>query len=312
MADLILDGGSPFTIFEETGGGPALGTSLLQDGDFELDGHLTGLGLGVYLKAIDLGTVGHRSQDAAVPNGDGLMFGRDLYSGAEWRLSFAANHGRDQAAAHNALGALAKAWLGAASRHTPGARSLLRYRIAGQTRRVYGRPRDFAPDPNALFFTGLAHATAGFQSDSALHYADTAGTLDLQMVAPSTSVITWPGVWPLTFSRGSDRQGFINNVGGDAPAPFTATINGPITDPYVKGDGWEIRFTGTLAYDQTVTVDTRANTITGGLPPGALHRTSYLDTARLKPGAAEVTFGGIDPTGTATCRLQWRPAFYGF
>lgn len=316
MADLIYDGGSPYTLFEDTPEGPVLAANpLREDGDFELDGYLTGKGLGVYLKSIDLGTVGYRDQDAPVPNGDGLMFGRDSYSGASWGLSFTANQGMDKAAAHAAISALAKAWRGAASRLTPGARSVLRYRIAGQTRRVYGRPRGFQPDPNALFFTGLAHATADFQTDSPLHFADTEASIDLRLAVPSTSVVTWPGVWPLVFTPGSDRQGIIRSVGGDAPTPFTATINGPITNPFIRGGGWDMQFTGTLAYDQSLIVDTRANTVLrndGASLGGWLHRSSYLADARLDPGSSELTFGGIDPTGTATCRLQWRPAYYGF
>ena len=158
-------------------------------------------------------------------------------------------------------------------------------------------------------------ATAQFQTDSPLHYADTAQQLTLQMAVPSGSVITWPGVWPLVFSQGSDRQGVIQDVGGDAPTPIIATIRGPVTNPFVEGDGWRIDLNTTLAYDQSVTVDARARTALrndGASLAGSLRRTTYLDACRLAPGPAEIRFGGIDPTGTARCDIQWRPAFYGF
>lgn len=321
----IIDGGTVYSTYGLFDGGTAFSNfdvvedsyqgELLKDGDFELDGYLTGERLGVYLRDIDLGSVGFRDQDSPVPNGDALMFGRDTLAGPEWGLAFSANHGRDQQAARSAIGKLAAAWNGAASRATPGAVSVLRYRLAGETRRVYGRPRAFSMDPALLFIMGLGRASGKFQTDSPLHYADTAQQLTLQMAVPSGSVITWPGVWPLVFSQGSDRQGVIQDVGGDAPTPVTATIRGPVTNPFVEGDGWRIDLNTTLAYDQTVTVDARARTALrndGASLAGSLRRTTYLDACRLAPGPAEIRFGGIDPTGTARCDIQWRPAFYGF
>lgn len=325
MTETVYDGGTVYSTYGMFDGGTAFSTfdtvldayqgELLKDGDFELDGHITGQGLGVHLREIDLGTTDHREQDAPVPHGDGWMFGRDHLSGPTWRLVFAAVHGSNQAAAEAGLGSLARAWLGAASRRTPGAVSLLRYRVAGRTRRVYGRPRGFSPDVNNLFYTGHARALADFQTDGPLHYADTAQVLSLQLAAPSSSVITWPGVWPLVFSKGSDRQGVIHEVGGDAPTPVIATIRGPITDPYVEGPGWRIALATTLAYDQSVTIDARTRTALrndGASLGGSLSRTTYIDAATLAPGPAEIRFGGIDPTGTARCDIQWRPAFYGF
>ena len=325
MTETVYDGGTVYSTYGLLDGGTAFSNfdvvedsyqgEFLKDGDFELDGYLTGENLGVHLRSVDLGSVGYRVQDAPLPHTDGTMFGRDYLTGTEWGLSFSADHGTDQDAARSAIGALAAAWLGAASRNTPGQVSVLRYRIAGKTRRVYGRPRGFAMDPTFLVFTGLGRATATFQTADAIHYDDTPQLLTLQMAVPSSSVITWPGVWPLVFSKGSDRQGVIQDVGGDAPTPITATIHGPITDPYVEGDGWRIALGTTLAYDQSATIDTRARTAIrndGASLGGALSRTTYLDAARLSPGPAEIRFGGIDPTGTARCDIQWRPAFYGF
>lgn len=321
----VIDGGTVYSTYGVFDGGTAFSNfdvvedsyqgELLKDGDFELDGYITGDGLGVYLREIDLGSVGYRDQDSLVPHGDGIMFGRDQLSGPEWGLAFSANHGRDQQAARAAIGKLAAAWNGAASRSRPGAVSVLRYRLTGETRRVYGRPRVFSQDPTFLFFMGLGRAAAKFQTDSPLHYSDTAQLLSLQLAAPSSSVITWPGVWPLVFSKGSDRQGVIHEVGGDAPTPVTATIRGPITDPFVEGPGWRIALATTLAYDQSVTIDARSRTALrndGASLAGALSRTTYIDDARLAPGPAEIRFGGIDPTGGARCDIQWRPAFYGF
>ena len=105
-------------------------------------------------------------------------------------------------------------------------------------------------------------------------------------------------------------------MGGTAPAPFVEVIHGPITNPWIAGPGWRFDFLTTLAYDQTLTVDTRpwAQTVLrndGASLAGTLTRASTaLSDARLLPGGgAWLTFGGIDGTGTATCSVSWRPTY---
>ena len=77
--------------------------------------------------------------------------------------------------------------------------------------------------------------------------------------------------------------------------------------PLVKAAGLS------LAFDQSVTVDTRKFTVLrndGVSLAGTLARGARLSQARLKPGSSNVTFGGTDATGRATCLFTWHPTFY--
>ena len=79
--------------------------------------------------------------------------------------------------------------------------------------------------------------------------------------------------------------------------------------------GWEIALTGSVAYDQTIIVDTMAQTVTrqsdGASFAHALTYSSDL-SARLAPGAQEVVFSGLDVTNTASVDVRWSNAANGF
>jgi len=40
-----------------------------------------------------------------------------------------------------------------------------------------------------------------------------------------------------------------------------------------------------------------------------LTRKTRMSTTRLQPGTTVLSFGGTDPTGTATATLSWRNAY---
>ena len=174
---------------------------------------------------------------------------------------------------------------------------------------------------DVIFFDNVLlerSATAGTYFDGSSLGGVWAGTPNASTSTQTTHSggMSEPLSEPLSTIGGGARSGVIDVVGGTAPAPFIATIHGPMTNPWIAGPGWRFDFLTTLAYDQTLTVDTRpwAKTVLrndGASLAGTLTRASTaLSDARLLPGGgAWLTFGGIDGTGTATCSVSWRPTY---
>jgi hypothetical protein len=212
--------------------------------------------------------------------------------------------------------ALAKAWR-AGIDTVPGVVFPLRYFTGGRLRRAYGRPRRFAgPGPDLMTRSGAAKITADFQCADELHSDDVEQSLTLTVVGTAAGGgYVLPAVLPTLTAPGAQRQGVVT-VGGDAPAPFEVTVHGPVSAPWVSGPGWRLDFpTLSLAYDRAVTVSTYPWALTvlrddGADLSGSLALTSRLLSARLRPGAATITFGGVDPTNTATATVRWRPAWW--
>lgn len=282
------------------------------EGDFDLNGYTMGLDSPVVVESFDPGSADWFDQDAISPTTGLRRFGADTVSGPTWLLDLATN--TDSAAsARAALAGVARAWrpLGLA---TPGYEATLRYMIGGEIRRVYGRPRKFAPAPNGAATSGTMLATAEFVTSEAFVYADEAQALTVGLVPVESGGLFSPLIGTLSTVSGSQRQGLITDVGGDAPAPMTITIEGPVSGPRVWASGWAVELPElVLAYDQSVTIDTRKGTVLrndGASLAGYLSRASRLALARLNPGASEINFGGTDATATATATVSWRPTYH--
>jgi hypothetical protein len=240
--------------------------------------------------------------------------GRDFLGGPVWAFDITTNRasGPDALAA---AAALARAWrTGIGTR--PGVVFPLQYFTAGRLRRVYGRPRRYAgPAPDLLTRLGAAKITADFQCVDHLHYDDTQRSLMVDLVAAATGGWTFPTTFPIHTAPSMTRQGVIDDVGGDTRTPFELTIKGPVAAPWAAGPGWRLELPDVvLAYDQSVTVATYPWALTvlrndGADLSGGLSWKSRLADACLSPGPGEFTFGGIDPTNTATATMRWRPAW---
>lgn len=288
--------------------------AILRDGDFDLNGYVIGgdKSRPVYAVGVDLGVADHRTQDELAPHSQDRYFGQDQLSGPTWTLELRTGRNVTTKAALAALAAVTKAWRSAPD--GPGEESTLRYAIDGRTRRVYGRPRSFTADPNLLYSHGYLVTAGQFVTSDTLHYADETNRLTVSLIPTDARGLLSPLISPLTTVAGGKRQGIIN-VGGDAPAPVVLEFKGPITNPVASSRGWVVGLTGTIAYDQTITVDTRKGTVTrndGADMGGMLTRRTFLPEARLLPGEQELVFQGIDATGTATCTATWRSTFYSF
>src|SRR5699024_9555493 len=141
----------------------------------------------------------------------------------------------------------------------PGVTGRLHYSVGSRERYVVGRPRRFTPPTGDLHSQlGRADFMCDFQLIDPRSFGageDNTGETVLTLVPESTGGLIAPLVTPLTTTRrGGERAGVIRNP-GDAPTPITVTFYGPVANPKLYGDGWEIGLTGSLAYDEKITVD---------------------------------------------------------
>jgi hypothetical protein len=282
----------------------------LADRQFELDGYVFGPGAPVEVSVVDFGSPEIRQHDTPLPRGDGTRFGRDYRDGRLVTFELATNQdGGDTALA--ALSALQRAWLADPVRSAPGAVSVLRYRVAGRTRRVYGRPRRFAAD-SRLYRSGRVDVTCDFQCVDHLFYDDVEFSTSISIAPPATGGLVEPLTDPLTATAATAGQGEVV-VAGDAPAWLVARINGPILDPVVEVVGvWSARLRVDLASDEWITVDSTLWN-RGVLRNGAVNAAGIftqdsprLSQWRLPTGQHEMVLRGVDGTGTAALLASWR------
>lgn len=253
-----------------------------------------------------------RSDDQAAPGRDGAIPVQDFLGSATWAFDISTNR-EDLAGARASGAALESAWKDPAVRLNGTVKVPLSYEFDGEWRRVYGRPGQFAGfAADVLANLGVGKITADFRVLDPLHYDDDETSVVLTIVPATTGGLITPFIFPLSTVRSSaPRAGIVNNT-GDAATPLKVRFQGPISNPWVRSSaGMEIGLNGSLAYDQTVTVDPLAGTVTrqDGTPAaGLLTRKTQLTATLLQPGPTELSFGGTDPTGTAKATLFWRNA----
>lgn len=261
----------------------------------------------------DRGEGGVEDQDALLPGSPTFMVGSDTPIPPVWTFELVTNvTGVDAAMA--LAGEMGALWRSAEWRK-PGVVGKLKYRVGSDERVVFGRPRRFTP-PNAdvVGLHGAARFMCDFQLTDVRSFSDVVSEVSLSLVPESSGGLVFPLVFPVTTTvTGGVRAGFVTNF-GSAPAPVTVTFKGPVKNPRIYTDEWEIGISGNLAYDETVTVDALALSVVnqaGANVGGRLTRGTRLRDAALVPGQSEVRFTGGDSTGTARATVSWRDASYG-
>ncbi|MGC0270814.1 hypothetical protein ACPROK_14735 [Glutamicibacter soli] len=280
---------------------------------FRFDGLTFGTDTALVNTSFNSGTSSLRIGDAERSQRDGVVPGRDFLGGKTWGISLTTD-AVDLASAISLESALASRWHDPKHRLTPLTMSPLSYELDGRWRRVYGRPDRFSGSNGDIRAQqGGARIDCDFRLMDSRHFDESETVLTLPIVPASTGGLMAPLVGPLSTVRSSaPRAGYVDNK-GTAATPLKAVFKGPITDPYVRAAaGWEIALKGTLLPGQSVTVDSFAGTVLRGSAPvgGMLTRKTRLSSAVLPVGISDLTFGGVDPTGTALVELRWRNAYY--
>lgn len=211
-----------------------------------------------------------------------------------------------------------KQWRNAAVNGRAGTVSFIKYRIAGRTRRIYGRARRWAPTIGNRILGGYSEIVAEFQRADRLYYDDVARSEQIDAAAAIPTGFVTPLVFPLSTLEGAPRSGTIADTGGDVPAPFVAQFIGPqtgsATQPKLSGTGWEIQLDTTLLPGQVITVDTRpwayrALRNDGANLSGKLTAKSRLAKARIDNEGDTLWFDTTDASGTARCVVSWYPTY---
>lgn len=283
---------------------------------YELDGYRFGRGAPVKVAEADRGDRVVITQDVPRAGGLGRHMGKDEDDGPEWTFDLITNEANEDAALE-ALAGIKATWYRGRDLESGQTMSLF-YEIAGRWRRVIGRPRRFREisSPSDRH-AGLIEVACTFQLSDPRSFGageDNTGETVLTLVPESTGGLIAPLVTPLTTTRrGGERAGVIRNP-GDAPSPVVVTFHGPVSNPKLYGEGWEIGVTGNLAYDEKITVDALGKSVTRAdgtnVRGGILTRKTRLNNAALQAGQQEIWFTGADDTGTAKAVVSWSAAYW--
>lgn len=286
--------------------------TVLADNEYDLGGVVLGNDRTrqILVLDVDLGAPVWVTVDREDPQGDSRHFGKDGVHGPTWTFSLlvSADSGPE---ARAVLADLNKVWRNRKGSRISGKLEVLRYRVGGETKRVYGRPRNFAITDFSGLDQGVIECTGQFVTKDALTYDDYLRRETLTIFPDSAPGFTFPVTFPFTMEGSGERQGSIGDVGGNAPAPATIIFTGPIDRPHLAGNTWEVGLTTSLAYDETVTIDSRAETVVSNIRgeiPGALTRRSWFRAMRIGPGPEALYFTGSDPSGRATATVEWYAA----
>ena len=263
----------------------------------------------------DLGDVELTTQDQPQPSADGVLFGRDYRGGRTIALPIGV-HEFSEAAALTSHNRLMAAWRADRVRGTPGEVAALYARRAGRERVIYGRPRRFASELHPIPSQGYSAAQVDFAAADDLYYDAAATSITLGLVPPTSGGVAPPLTPPFSTVPRSTRPGLVSTSGLVDTWPVVM-FTGPVLNPAVQLTGlWSIQLDIQLAYDQSVTIDTRpwARTVLrndGANLAGALGRFSAkLSAARIPPGVdTEVLFTGVDATGTSRLTIAWQNAW---
>lgn len=287
--------------------------TALAAGQFELGGLVFGPGCPVEVEEFVPGSTSTRDQDVDDAFADVRHFGRDQKTPATWTWELGVNQ-RSEADALDTLADLESVWDAEDVRDTVGAVVPLRYRVAGRTRRVYGRPRRFTPGTEGLS-QGYLPVTATFDRVDGLHYDDVEQSVPLTMGATPSGAYTAPFRTPLRASGGGERVNELT-VGGTAATWATVTFQTTafVVNPWVEIAGWRIELTTALPYDQPITVDPRPWVRSVYRRDGThlgryLTARSRLARMRLPAGRTHAArIGCASSTGAFTATVRWRNA----
>ena len=252
---------------------------------------------------------------------DGVMVTQDALTKASWQFSLATN-GRNLDDALSVASDLQGRWQDKAIRSSAFPTILEYSHDNVRWYRIYGRPGRFTSiEPNVHAKLGVGRIEMEFIQTKPYTYSSEDRSITINAVPAIQGGITAPIVTPITTSgSGGERAGrVINN--GNVNAPMILKFYGPSTNPTIRGDnGFVLTYKGTLAYDQTVTIDpvqheVRLNTGNDRLGvqvPGRLSRRTRLAGLTTPPGTSEWFYTALDDTGTSRVELITRDAYNSF
>jgi hypothetical protein len=292
----------------------------LGEKQYELGGVSFGLGLPIAVngEGWQPGSATSRNQDLSLPSSDGIRFGKDYKAESVWAFSMHTDQD-NEIDAWARVAELGKVWDAQDTRQTSGAVLPLRYCVAGQTRRIYGRPRRWSPVPTNLSMSGRIDIEADFTAAHPLFFddAESTRTLNVGSAIETDSGWTFPTAFPFSSSPGNLTSQSTITVGGEEDTPLVmklTAVGANLTNPIISVAGiFTIAINDTITPSNPVTIDARpwARSITSqaGGTVAVSPRVTRLSKAWLPPGNHDVIFSGTDITSTATLLISWRGAY---
>lgn len=128
----------------------------------------------------------------------------------------------------------------------------------------------------------------------------------------------FPGSFPLGWTEPANAQATHATVGGDLPAPTVVTLRGPVTNPRLVvtplagGVTWALILSGTLAADETVTVDSGKRTALYGDGSNAyadLDRSEGSPWWLLDTGTYDLRLTAFTSAAGAQASVAWRDTY---
>lgn len=271
-----------------------------------------GIGLGVSCNdtGFDPGSNDWLIQDQQDPFSGATRMGRDVQTGSTFTWALHVNE-TTEIDALDALDAIADAWSpeGLASSDV----MVLRYKIGGRTRRVYGRPRRFAQAPDNRILGGMIPVTADFKRVDPLFYDDSPESISLGVAYTSAGGFIFPVTFPVMTLPGGFHPGEAFVSGRRRTWPIIR-LDGPLVNPQIQTNDWTLALNLTMNEGHYIEIDTRPwkRTITldgTSSIPGALSAQTRLRDLFLTPGHQSFGFRAISDTGTGSCTISWYPAY---
>jgi hypothetical protein len=239
-------------------------------------------------------------------------FGRDVLGATTWVWE---SH-TDQDDVETAVAILEQfsaAWMPSRLVRQPGVQTALRYKIAGRTRRVFGRPRRYAAPPSNLILNGYVPVTHDFQCVDSFTYDDVESSAQILYSSGSTTGgFVLPAVMPVATEPSDGNGGGQISIGGNADCYPAIRFNGPWTNPVFTTDEWSLSWTGALGVGQWVEIDCRPWELTvldqsGASRAGGLDRRTWLEDCWFAPQSQpQIALSGATAGGSASVDVKWR------
>jgi len=295
----------------------------LQDGQFQLGNTVFGVGTVYPCEPPEFGPPDLTVNDTPRPGMDGLRIGRETRQGRTLTFDLGVQgYGNGKPGGQlmfERLAALEKEWMFEPIRDFPQICQPLSYRRAGETRRVYGRPRRFSP----VFPDTMApwiDVTADYQTLDHYSYSETIYYTNVGTVAASKAGLRAPVRTPISLvSTPTQTNPNPIKVGGTSPAWLRFFIFGPITNPVVEVAGaFRVELNVALRYDEWAIIDptpwgqmvrkSDASNLAGYLS----WNTPPMSRMKVPPGSWRIRLSGRDPSGTAFVYIDWRNCYHSF
>lgn len=273
-----------------------------------------GAAVSVNEEGFDPGDIDWLTQDSQNTRRGVRAFGRDVLGAGTWAWESHVDQ-EDVETAVDALEELASAWRPVLLAQEPGAFTALRYRLAGRTRRVFGRPRRWSAPPSNRILNGYVDITHEFDLIDSFIYDDQEQSETILYVSGAEGGgFVLPATMPITTLPSEGVGSGQITIGGRARVYPIIRFNGPWTNPILTTDDWSLAWTGEIGAGEWVEIDTRPWVLTVLREDGSwaegLGRSSWLEDCWFPAQSSpQISLSGVATGGGASATIRWRNAW---